>query len=65
MSGHDKLRAVEELKAQGWIEDEAAGQYMLRPPRELLDKLASMTFHVYDARDLQDFVATADADPLA
>lgn len=65
MSGHDKYRALEQLKAQGWTEDTEAGEYMLRPPRELLEKLASMAFHVYDARDLQKFVDKPEADATA
>jgi hypothetical protein len=65
MSGYDKHRAVEQLKTQGWTEDAGAGEYMLRPPRELLEKLASMVFHVYDARDLQEFVKTPEADAKA
>lgn len=60
MSGYDKRLAVEKLKAQGWTEDAEAGQYMLRPPRELLEKLASMVLHVYDARDLQEFAPAPD-----
>lgn len=62
MSGFEKHLVVQQLKAQGWTEDTEAGRYMLRPPRELLDRLASMTFHAYDARDLQAFVAQADDD---
>jgi hypothetical protein len=65
MSGYDKHLAVEELKAQGWTEDPEAGLYMLRPPRELLEKLASMAFYVYDARDLQEFVPAPDDDAKA
>lgn len=60
MSGYDKQMAFEKLKAQGWTEDTETGQYMLRPPRELLEKLASMAFYVYDARDLQEFAAEPD-----
>lgn len=60
MSGYDKYLAVEKLKAQGWTEDTEAGQYMLRPPRLLLEKLAAMVFHVHDARDLQEFVLLPD-----
>jgi len=65
MSGYDKHLAVEKLKAQGWTEDAGAGRYMLRPPRELLEKLASMVFDVYDARDLQEFVETPEGDHKA
>lgn len=65
MSGYDKHQAIEQLKAQGWTEDTEAGQYMLRPPRDLLEKLASMVFHVYAARDLQEFVETPEADAKA
>ena len=56
MSGFDKYQTVEALKAQGWTEAPELGEYMLRPPRELLERLAAMHFYVYDARDLQDFV---------
>ena len=62
MSGLDKYNAMEALKAQGWTEAPELGQYMLRPPRKLLDALASMAFHVYDACDLQEFVETLEAD---
>jgi hypothetical protein len=55
MSGYDKQQAAEQLKAQGWTEAPELGEYMLRPPRALLEKLAAMHFHVYDARDLQAF----------
>ena len=65
MSGYDKHLAVEKLKAQGWTEDTEAGQYMLRPPRELLEKLAAMAFHVYDALDLQAFAPAPDDDAKA
>lgn len=61
MSGYDKHMMVQELKAKGWTEDTQAGDYMLRPPHELLEKLASMAFHVYDARDLQEFVEPPEA----
>lgn len=53
MGSFDKFQAVEELKSKGWTEDLAAGEYMLRPPKELLDRLALLPLHVYDARDLQ------------
>lgn len=65
MSGHDKHQAMEQLKARGWTEDTEAGEYILRPPRALLETLASMAFHVYDARDLQQFVETPEADAKA
>ena len=57
MSGYDKYQAAEKLKAQGWTEDAEAGKNMLRPPRELLERLATMAFYIYDARDLQEFSA--------
>lgn len=60
MSGHDKHMAMERLKEQGWIEDVDSGRYMLRPPGSLLEQLASMVFHVYDARDLQAFVVAPE-----
>ncbi len=55
MSGIDKYHAVQALKAQGWVEAPEAGDCMLRPPRALLERLAAMAFHAYDARDLQEF----------
>lgn len=53
MSGFDKNKDMEALKAQGWTEVPELGEYMLRPPRALLLKLEAMNFHVYDALELQ------------
>lgn len=60
MSGLYKYQLTEQLKAQGWTEDEQAGTYLLRPPKELLEKLASKIYYVYDARDLQEFAELPD-----
>lgn len=62
MSALDKLRAVDALKAQGWVEAPEAGPYMMRPPRALIDRLAAQTFHVHDASDLQALAPDADRD---
>ncbi len=59
MSAMDKEHLMEALKLKGW--EEAAdrfGAYHLRPPAHLLERLARMTFYVYDARDLQDLSET-------
>lgn len=53
MSAFDKLRAVDALKAQGWVDAPEAGPYMMRPPRALIERLAAQTFHVHEATDLQ------------
>lgn len=52
MGGLDKYNAMKELIAQGWEEVPEVGRHILRPPRSLIERLATMTFHVYDARDL-------------
>lgn len=62
MSGFDKHQAMAALKAKGWTEVPELGQYMLRPPRELIDQLAAQCFYVYDARDLQEFAEPVDED---
>lgn len=62
MGGLDKYQAFEALKAKGWTDDPARGKYMLRPPPQLLEQLAAMSFHVYDARDLQAFVKEPSSD---
>lgn len=60
MSGFDKYQELQRLKALGWTEAPDAGSYRVRPPRALLDRLAKMVFHVYDASDLQQFVEPSD-----
>ena len=60
MSAFDKFEAMEALKAHGWTEAPESGEWALRPPKALLDKLATMTFHVYEARDLQAFLPERD-----
>ena len=56
MSGIDRQQAIEQLTAEGWIEDQSAGRDMLRPPAELLRRICSMSFYVYDAVYLQSMV---------
>ena len=65
MSGSDKYTALEALKAQGWTEAPELGEYMLRPPRALLERLATMHFHVYDAGELQNLADAGDDSGLS
>ena len=62
MGGCDKYLIVEKLKAQGWIEDTEAGNYMLRPPIELLNKMRERVFYVYEALELQELVYASKGD---
>lgn len=60
MSGFDKHLEMERLKALGWTVATEDGTYLLRPPKELLEKLAAKIYYVYDARDLQEFAELPD-----
>lgn len=59
MSGADKFHMTETLKKMGWVE---VSDNLLAPPPELFEKAKALTFHVYDARDLQYLLAESVED---
>ena len=53
MAGADKNRITEQLKANGWREET---DNLLSPPPNFFDKAKPLTFHCYDAMELENLL---------